>query len=501
MPSIRRSNAPTRRHLWGPRALSLTAGLATLLAPIAPTSAAEQASNSIHVVEPGETLSQIAFDAGLDTGSLMYLNDLSDPDLIFVGQTLRLAADNQAPQLAAAAAPTPVLHTVAEGETLWRIAQQYGASMDAIAQANGLENPDTVVLGTQLLIPDAAPGAQAPAPESIPAPTPTPAPAPPTPVPTPPTPTPAPIADRSTSLVTSYTVQPGETLNQIARQFGVGADAIAQANGIENLDRLPNGTVLKISLPAREHVVQAGETLYSIAAREKVDLGSLIDFNGIADPHRVRVGQVLVLPVAGQTAASVPALTPPVKPESTPTPAQPSPTPAPSPSPTPTATAQPTVAATATTKPATPTPATTTPTPTPSPRPQPTATIPPGTPTDGLVGAALKLLGKPYVFGGSGPNEFDCTGLVWYAGRQVNKAIPRGIFEQYNSGPHPAREELKPGDLVFFQNTYMPGLSHNGIYIGNGYFIHAGDEKSGITISSLSAPYWVTRWFGATRTS
>ena len=125
--------------------------------------------------------------------------------------------------------------------------------------------------------------------------------------------------------------------------------------------------------------------------------------------------------------------------------------------------------------------------------------IPPGTPTDGLVGTAIKQLGKPYVFGGSGPNEFDCSGLLWYAARQAGKALPRGIFEQYGSGPHPAREELKPGDLVFFQNTYMPGLSHNGIYIGNDKFVHAGDERSGVTVSSLSAPYWVGRFFGATR--
>jgi cell wall-associated NlpC family hydrolase len=47
----------------------------------------------------------------------------------------------------------------------------------------------------------------------------------------------------------------------------------------------------------------------------------------------------------------------------------------------------------------------------------------------------------------------------------------------------------------------MPGLSHNGIYIGNDRFLNAGDERSGVTISSLSAPYWASRWFGATRPS
>src|SRR5919204_4064414 len=98
MPSIQRPNAPRRRSARGPRALSLAAGLTALLAPMAPSTAAQPAGTSTHVVEPGETLSQIALSAGLDPATLMHLNDLSDPDLILVGQTLRLAAPGQGPQ-------------------------------------------------------------------------------------------------------------------------------------------------------------------------------------------------------------------------------------------------------------------------------------------------------------------------------------------------------------------------------------------------------------------
>ncbi|MPZ15997.1 MAG: peptidase, partial [Chloroflexi bacterium] len=58
---------------------------------------------------------------------------------------------------------------------------------------------------------------------------------------------------------------------------------------------------------------------------------------------------------------------------------------------------------------------------------------------------------------------------------------------------------LQPGDIVFFENTYMPGLSHNGIYIGGDQFIHAADPSTGVTVSSLSSSYWASRWFGATR--
>lgn len=68
-----------------------------------------------------------------------------------------------------------------------------------------------------------------------------------------------------------------------------------------------------------------------------------------------------------------------------------------------------------------------------------------------------------------------------------------------NAGRRVSRGELQPGDLVFFQNTYIPGLSHGGIYIGNGQFIHAADERSGVVASSLSDPYWESRWLGATR--
>ncbi len=124
---------------------------------------------------------------------------------------------------------------------------------------------------------------------------------------------------------------------------------------------------------------------------------------------------------------------------------------------------------------------------------------PRGAPSDGLAGAGLKLLGAPYVWGGSSPSGFDCSGFVWYAARQAGKSIGRGMLGEFNSGPHPSRDELKPGDLVFFQNTYSAGLSHNGIYVGNNQFVHAADEAAGVTISSLATAYWSSHWFGATR--
>jgi cell wall-associated NlpC family hydrolase len=88
---------------------------------------------------------------------------------------------------------------------------------------------------------------------------------------------------------------------------------------------------------------------------------------------------------------------------------------------------------------------------------------------------------------------------VWYVARQLNKQVSRGMLGQYDSGSHPSRDALQPGDLVFFQNTWAPGLSHNGIYIGNNQFVNAADESTGVTISNLNTAYWSAHWFGATR--
>ena len=116
-----------------------------------------------------------------------------------------------------------------------------------------------------------------------------------------------------------------------------------------------------------------------------------------------------------------------------------------------------------------------------------------------VLAQAAAASGGFYVHGGTSPRGFDCSGFIFYVFNRAGRSMERDIWSQYDSGPHITREQLQPGDLVFFQNTYMEGLSHNGVYVGNGEFINAVGEDTGVGISRLSSPYWAERWYGATR--
>lgn len=101
----------------------------------------------------------------------------------------------------------------------------------------------------------------------------------------------------------------------------------------------------------------------------------------------------------------------------------------------------------------------------------------------GVVAKAQKYLGVPYVFGGASPSGFDCSGFISYIYGKARTDV-RGYW---GSVSRISRDQLQPGDLVFFQNTYKPGPSHIGIYVGNNTMIHAGD--GGIAYSNLSSSY------------
>ena len=96
----------------------------------------------------------------------------------------------------------------------------------------------------------------------------------------------------------------------------------------------------------------------------------------------------------------------------------------------------------------------------------------------------MRYLGVPYVWGGSTPRGFDCSGLVMFAYAQIGVSLPHSSYAQYSMGTPVSMSQLQPGDLVFFA-----GASHEGIYIGGGQFIHAPHTGDHVKISSLSGWY------------
>lgn len=114
-----------------------------------------------------------------------------------------------------------------------------------------------------------------------------------------------------------------------------------------------------------------------------------------------------------------------------------------------------------------------------------------------IANYAQKYLGYPYVYGGSGPYSFDCSGFTQYIYKQFGYSIYRTADVQMNNGYSVSMDNLQPGDLVFFYNG--GGVGHVGIYIGGGSFIHAANSNSGVIITSLSESWYAARYAGARR--
>ena len=212
---------PLRSHL----PLVRVAALAAVIAGVA-IAVPAAATDRVVVVQPGDTLSEIALEYGISVAQLRELNGIADPNRIYAGQRLRVSGDAAAAQSAAAVAkpaPKPNIHVVVSGENLTFIARRYGSTIAAIARANGIANPSFLLVGQRLTIPGTAQASPAASP------------------PKPAAPAAAPAAAPIVHVVGS-----GENLTFIARRYGSTIAAIAKANALADPSFLRVGQRLTI---------------------------------------------------------------------------------------------------------------------------------------------------------------------------------------------------------------------------------------------------------------
>ena len=274
--------APTRTSSE-PVVETVSTSAATPTATAAGTATPEAGVSSAliqYTVQGGDTIGSIAAQFRVTEQQLRELNNLPNDD-IFAGQILRVPEGEPTPT------PEPFKHVVQPGETLTTIAARYGVNFLTLVEVNGLESPDTLAEGTELLIPgvtaptsstDAATGGGATSTEG---------------------------GGGSTQSAVTHIVQPGETLSTIAADYGIDAADLAAANNLTNPNMLRAGQQLIIpgvtqqqAVEARgvRHTVASGESLSQIAQTYGVTIEQIMAVNGLDDPNTIVVGQELVIP-------------------------------------------------------------------------------------------------------------------------------------------------------------------------------------------------------------
>jgi len=116
-----------------------------------------------------------------------------------------------------------------------------------------------------------------------------------------------------------------------------------------------------------------------------------------------------------------------------------------------------------------------------------------------IVATASQYMGVPYVWAGTSPKGFDCSGFVYYVFKENGYATNRTAASLFNNGTYVERSQLQPGDVICFYSGGYGSIGHVGIYIGENQFIHASSSQGRVTIDSLATGYYNSHYYGARR--
>lgn len=244
-----------------------------------------EASAASYTVKSGDTLSGIASRYNTTVNQIVSLNQLSNPNLIYVGQVLKLknsqTTNSSSSSSSSTAATTVGTYTVKAGDTLSAIASRYSTSSSTLASLNSLSNPNLIYVGQVLKVSSNASTSSSTSSS----------------------------ANSTVTTATSYTVKAGDTLSAIAAKYGTTYQALASTNSISNPNDIYVGQVIKVSATATaassqaasstnsngSYTVKSGDTLYGIALANGLNWQTLAKQNGISDPNVIFVGQKLSL--------------------------------------------------------------------------------------------------------------------------------------------------------------------------------------------------------------
>lgn len=243
-----------------------------------------ETSSASYTVKSGDTLSGIASQYNTTVNQIVSLNQLSNPNLIYVGQVLKLKnsqTTNSSSSSSSTAATTVGTYTVKAGDTLSAIASRYSTSSSTLASLNSLSNPNLIYVGQVLKVSSNASTSSSTSSS----------------------------ANSNVTTAASYTVKAGDTLSAIAAKYGTTYQALASTNSISNPNDIYVGQVIKVSATATaassqaasstnsngSYTVKSGDTLYGIALANGLNWQTLAKQNGISDPNVIFVGQKLSL--------------------------------------------------------------------------------------------------------------------------------------------------------------------------------------------------------------